>query len=49
MSARRADSSLFALLAKRRLDRELQHEIRTHLELADSDAAAMRADCLLQL
>ena len=40
MSLRRAMASLLALLRKQRLDRELENEIRAHLELAERDALA---------
>jgi predicted permease len=40
MSLRRAMASLLALIRKRRLDRELENEIRAHLELAERDALA---------
>jgi hypothetical protein len=38
MSARRGFARLLALLHKRRLDSELEEEIRVHLELAENDA-----------
>ena len=40
MSLRRAMASVLALTRKRRLDRELDNEIRAHLELAERDALA---------
>src|SRR5665213_2114153 len=40
MSPRRAVASVLASMNKRRLDRELEDEIRAHLELAERDAVA---------
>ena len=39
MSLRRMFANLLALIRKRRLDLELEDEIRAHLELAEKDAA----------
>ena len=40
MSIRRTLAGLLALTRKHRLDRDLENEIRTHLALAEKDAAA---------
>lgn len=40
MTLRRAMAGLVALMRKRRLDQELEYEIRSHLELAERDAVA---------